>query len=129
VRILFYSAIVWLAVTANVHAATVAVLGPPSPQSAYAARKLEDVLGGSADRFSVTLKILPKALEPEAFSIARRGKTIAITGGDARGLIYGALALREQLLNGTPIDKVSPVREQPALPFRGISSSGRRGST
>ena len=50
-----------------------------------------------------------------------RGKTIAITGGDARGLIYGALALREQLLNGTPIEQDrSASREKPALPFRGI---------
>jgi len=120
VRKLFYFAIVWLAVTTNVQAATVSVEGDPTPQSAYAARKLTEVLGTSADGISVTLKILPKALSPEAFSIERAGKNIAITGGDARGLIYGALALREQLLNGTPIDKVPPSRDQPSLPFRGI---------
>jgi hypothetical protein len=66
------------------------------------------------------LKILPKELPPEAFTISPHGKTIAVTGGDARGLIYGALALREQLLNGTPLDKVRPASEKPALPFRGI---------
>ncbi len=120
-RILFFSAIAWLAVTANAHAATVSIRERnPTPQSEYAARKLREVLDASADGVTVTLQILPKALGPEAFTIAPKGKTIAITGGDARGLIYGALALREQLLNGTRIDKVSPLREKPALPFRGI---------
>jgi hypothetical protein len=121
VRILFYSAIVCLAVTANVQAATVSIVeSKPTPQAAYAARKLREVLDSSADGVSVTLKILPKTLAPEAFTITRRGKTVAVTGGDARGLIYGALALREQLRNGTRIDKVAPMRDQPALPFRGI---------
>ena len=93
----------------------------PTPQSAYAARKLGEALDASSDGWSVTLKISPKALSPEAFAITPRGKTIAITGGDARGLIYGALALREQLLNGTPIEQgAPPAREKPALPFRGI---------
>jgi hypothetical protein len=120
VRTLFYSAIVWLAVTTNVHAATISILGTPTPQSSYAARKLGDVLGASADGYSVTLKISPKSLGPEAFTIVRSARSVAVTGGDARGLIYGALALREQILNGTPIDKVLPARETPALPFRGI---------
>jgi hypothetical protein len=120
VRILFYSAIVWLAVTTNVHAATVSIVDNPTPQSAYAARKLGEAFHASSDGYSVTLKISPKQLSPEAFAIVPRGKIIAITGGDARGLIYGALALREQLLNGTPIDKITPRREKPALPFRGI---------
>ena len=68
----------------------------------------------------MTLKISAAGLQPEAFSIIPRGKTIAITGADARGLIYGALALREQLANGVPIDKVKELHEKPALPFRGI---------
>jgi len=68
----------------------------------------------------VTLQISSEGLTPEAFSIVPRGKTIAITGADARGLIYGALALREQLANGTHIDNVKAFSEKPALPFRGI---------
>ena len=120
-RNLFYTAIVWLAVSANVHAATVSILeSTPTPQSAYAARKLKEALGPSINGYTVTLQVSAKGLAPEAFSIIPGGKTIAITGGDARGLIYGALALREQLLNGTTIDKVAALREKPALPFRGI---------
>lgn len=129
-RILFYSAIVWLAVTANVHADAISFLEiAPSPQSAYAARKLGEAFTGlghtvqskaSADARRITLTISAKKLKPEAFTIARNGGNIVITGGDARGLIYGALALREQLLNGTPIGKVAPSSGKPALAFRGI---------
>ena len=120
-RFHFYTAIVWLAVTTNVHADTVSVLeSKPTPQSAYAARKLGEALDTSSDGYTVTLKVSPKALSPESFAIIPRGKIIAITGGDARGLIYGALALREQLRNGTPIGQVTAWREKPALPFRGI---------
>jgi len=120
VRSLFYASIVWLAATTNAHAATVSIVGPPTPQSSYAARKLEAALASSAKGHEVTLTISAKGLSPEAFSIVPRAKTIAITGADARGLIYGALALREQLANGTPIDKVKERHEKPALPFRGI---------
>ena len=118
-RYRFYTAIVWLAVTTNVLATTVTD-AEPSPQSAYAARKLGEVLPASADDHTVTLKTLPGALAPESFTIVPHGKTIAITGGDARGLIYGALALREQLSNGTPIEKITRSQAKPALPFRGI---------
>jgi hypothetical protein len=120
VRNLFYTAIVWLAVTTNVHATTVSIVDAPTPQSSYAARKLEEALATSNKGYAVTLRVSNKELPPESFSIDRKGRTIAIVGGDARGLIYGALALREQLANGTPIDKVKALRETPALPFRGI---------
>jgi len=120
VRILFYTAIAWLAVTTTVHGATVSVLGEATPQSSYAARKLAEVLTPSTDGYTVTLKVSAKGLSPEAFSIVPKGKSIAVTGADARGLIYGALALREQLANGTALDKVAASADKPALPFRGI---------
>ena len=41
------------------------------------------------------------SLGAEAFSIQRQRQRLSITGGDARGLIYGALEAREQLQNGT----------------------------
>jgi hypothetical protein len=130
VRTLFYSAIVWLAVSANVHAATVSIIvGDQTPQSAYAARKLGAALTGlghkvhtaaSAAGYQVFLKLTPHALGAEAFAIVPSGTTVTVTGGDARGLIYGALALREQLMNGTPLAKILPAREKPALAFRGL---------
>jgi len=111
-------------------ASTVAIVDPAStPQSQYAARKLGSALTErgytlsesrpGAD-FTITLAIEPKALGAESFSITPAGKTIAIMGGDKRGLIYGALELREQLQNGTPLEKVRSSRATPALPFRGI---------
>jgi len=114
----------------NAQATTVAIVDPLAiPQSQYAARKLDSALtergytlreaGGRAD-VTVTLALTINALGPESFSIAREGRGITIAGGDPRGLIYGALALREQLLNGTPLEKTPPVRAQPALEFRGI---------
>ena len=64
--------------------------------------------------------IIDAALGFEAFSIQPRGARIHITGGDARGLIYGALEVREQLLNGTAIDRIAATTQKPALAFRGI---------
>jgi glycosyl hydrolase family 20 len=100
-----------------------------APQSGYAARKLGAALGergytlrdarAGAD-FTITLGVSPASLGAESFSITPAGKTIAVTGGDHRGLIYGALALREQLLNGTRLEKAQASRAKPALAFRGI---------
>jgi Glycosyl hydrolase family 20, domain 2 len=111
-------------------AATVAIVDTlAAPQSQYAARKLgaaltergytlQDARAG-AD-FKITLALNRKALGAESFSIARNGRKITIAGGDNRGLIYGALALREQLLNGTPLERSPPAHAEPALAFRGI---------
>lgn len=96
-----------------------------SPQGDYASRRLRETLetpgilpeGGSAAVFE--LRIDPDA-GAEAFSIRRKGRTFRVVGGDARGLIYGALALREQLLDGVGLDAVADSAAKPALPFRGI---------
>src|SRR5882757_2713975 len=73
----------------------------PTPQSNYAVHKLSEALEkrgftvglrAIAHGRQVRLSINPSRLEPEAFSITPRGRVIAITGGDSRGLIYGALA-------------------------------------
>jgi hypothetical protein len=100
-----------------------------SPQASYAARKLAASLSdlghtsssaAAASNYRFVLSIDSKRLGAEAFSVAASGTRVSIEGGDSRGLIYGALALREQLLNGVPIDAIAPMREKPALPFRGI---------
>ena len=111
------------------HAANVRILQEPaSVQSAYAARKLGETLvslghevrtGPADDGFLITLRVLP-ALGAEAFAIARRNQSIAVVGGDARGLIYGALALRDALRQGTALDKIAASDGAPRLAFRGI---------
>src|SRR5688572_19752921 len=64
-----------------------------SPQEAYAARKLATATPAG---YETRLVIRPDSLGPEAFSITPEGKTITVAGGDARGAIYGALALAEK---------------------------------
>jgi len=129
-RAAFPALLLAMAAFSNAEAATVAIVDAiAAPQSRYAARKLGAAIAdhgytlqearAGAD-LTITLSLNSKALGAESFSIARKGRAITIAGGDHRGLIYGALALREQFLNGTPLEKTQPMREQPALPFRGI---------
>ena len=98
-----------------------------SPQSAYAARKLTEALSESG--YSVKMEMRPEvridfliqpALASEAFSVTRDGKAVQVRGGDARGLIYGALALREQLRNGVRLEELPAFEDKPALAFRAI---------
>ena len=124
-RTLFYIAIVWLAVTAHVQADTIALLHDDTAQSAYAARKLGAAfvasghsLAKDAD-YRVTLA-RNASLPAEGFSVRVSGKSISIAGGDARGLIYGALAVAEQLRNGTSPGKLRDFSGKPAQGFRGI---------
>jgi hypothetical protein len=100
-----------------------------TPTGAYAARRLQEALGErgyavrggpAADGDQVRLAVDPTGLGPESFRIARVGRTVTVTGGGARGLVYGALALREDLRNGTPLADVKDRAEKPALAFRGI---------
>ncbi len=99
------------------------------PQAAYAARKLTEALaergyqvqqGRPGYDHLVSLAVHRERLRPEAFSIRPEGRVVAVTGGDARGLVYGALALAEQLRHGTPLDAVQAADEHPHLAFRGI---------
>ena len=98
-----------------------------SPQSAYAARKLTEALSESG--YSAKSEMRPEVridfliqptLAPEAFSVTRDGKAVQVRGGDARGLIYGALALREQLRNGVRLEELPAFEDKPALAFRAI---------
>jgi hypothetical protein len=125
-RALRYCALAWLAVTAQTHAATISIVDTPAiPQSAYAARKLGAAMIAAGHRiaengeYRITLA-LDAAQPAEAFKVRVSGTRIAIAGGDARGLIYGALAVAEQIRNDTPPAKLRDLTEQPALAFRGI---------
>jgi len=101
----------------------------PTPQSNYAVHKLSEALekrgftvgvSATAHGRQVRLSINPSRLGPEAFSITPHGRLIAITGGDSRGLIYGALALAEAVRNGSRLQDVKASHDKPKLPFRAI---------
>jgi hypothetical protein len=51
--------------------------------------------------YRIQLQVDPKHLSREAFSVRPEGRTITLSGGDRRGLIYAALALAESL--ATPL--------------------------
>jgi hypothetical protein len=97
-----------------------------SPQCTYASRRLHEALESPAVILSAEGKdaVFELRIEPslgaEAFAVKRGQRGFTVAGGDARGLVYGALDLREQLLDGQSIDKVVPTTERPALAFRGI---------
>ncbi len=91
-----------------------------SPQGRYAERMLSDATPPAMSmsrQFRVDLAIDAR-LGAEAFAITPRKDGFLIEGGDGRGLIYGALEAREQLLGWS-----IPVRTRTATPrlaFRGI---------
>jgi len=96
-----------------------------SPQCAYASSRLlfslatADVLqSGRRLPADIELRIDP-AVGAESFSITPDGPRVVVAGGDARGLIYGALALRDELLaHGSRGLKATT--QHPAEAFRGI---------
>ncbi|HEY6922359.1 MAG TPA: hypothetical protein VI653_02740 [Steroidobacteraceae bacterium] len=111
----------WLA--SPTAAAVTVVCRQTSPQSAYAARRLENALseqGFTGDDHQVILNIDPARLRAEEFTIDPRGQVITITGGDNRGLIYGALALAERLRHGTRLQDIKATNEKADIKLRAI---------
>ncbi len=100
---------------------------PASPQAAYAARVLEGALaesgynaGSGEAAYAVQLALNAAGLGREAFAIRPEGARVTVEGGDDRGLLYGALALAEDLRNGVKLSQVTARRESPHLPFRAL---------
>jgi hypothetical protein len=87
-----------------------------TPQAAYAARRLAEVAKPS---FEYQLHVDAR-VGAESFVIETRAGKTHITGGDGLGLVYGALAVREQILNGKPVTQLPAAVQKPALAFRGI---------
>jgi hypothetical protein len=97
-----------------------------TPQSQYARRRLLETFAMPAVAQSrsgarVVIELAVDArLGAEAFSIRSKSRRVTITGGDARGLVYGALEVRAQLLNGVAIEALAASPRPPTLAFRGI---------
>ncbi len=118
-------AALWAAGTACQATGFTILCAVQTPQGKYASRRLREavesagVLPATGKHAVFELRI-DAALGAEAFAIRRKDRTFQVFGGDERGLIYGALALREQLLDGTSIDAIADTTARPALAFRGI---------
>jgi hypothetical protein len=102
-----------LALTAS--AATNVTNQVPGAMGEFGAASIRNAEGGiSLGRVTISVT---KDLKPEAFRIRATGGGYAVTGGDARGAMYGALDFAEQLeLSG----KVSEKEEHPSLGMRAL---------
>jgi hypothetical protein len=101
--------------------------GNDLPQTIYAARALEKsllekgyTLKEHQAEYILRLVVDAGKMGSEAYSIFPAGKDISITGGDERGMIYGSLALAEEVRNGVPLKKIRASSESPNYPFRAI---------
>jgi hypothetical protein len=95
------------------------------PQVKYAIEQLEATeerlsvnnLLANKNRFIITTS-LNNELKEEAFEISVKGTDIHVAGGDANGIMYGLLHIREQLDSGS--NNITNHQESPALSFRAI---------
>lgn len=99
------------------------------PQAAYGADRLGRALTDlgytiiddrSGYDFLINIGTNAVTLDSEAFAIIPEGRFITINGGDEAGMVYGSLALVEQLRNGARLENVEAVTERPHFPFRAI---------
>jgi hypothetical protein len=105
----------WLPLALAAAAATEVTNQVPGPVSEFGAAAIRRAAGGlSLGHVAISVS---KDLKPEAFRIRATSAGYAVTGGDARGAMYGALDFAEQLeLNGQVRDK----EEQPSLSVRAL---------
>lgn len=100
-----------------------------SAQANYAARQVRAALerehhavaaAPTTGTFRVVLSLEPGKLPPEAYAVTPNRTILTIAGGDGRGLIYGALAVAEQLDNHRTLKTLRPISERPRVAFRAI---------
>ncbi len=98
-----------------------------SPRIAYAAKKLKKALSESGytltdgkAAYEINLVLKTDTSGSEAYSITPAARTITVTGSDENGLLYGCLALGEDLRNGTTLPTIKARQEKANLPFRAI---------
>jgi hypothetical protein len=128
-RLTIFAALTMLAcaVAPAAHALTVeTVMRTHSAPAEYAKRRLLTALAAPGirepqRRGRVVIELsVDRALGAEAFRVRARGNRVSITGGDDRGLVYGALEAREQLADGVAIDALEATGGTPKLAFRAI---------
>lgn len=95
------------------------------PQVQYAVEKLKELKLSNQVRFSISnpdftirTKVDSINLKPEAYKIISKNKIVEISGGDATGLMYGILEIKNQLKSGKR--KIISKEESANLSFRAI---------
>ena len=113
------------------HAAEVMVEVRDSAEPvAFALKKLESTLGAHGDKMvrSESLATKPAIVVrsdvtdvgPDGFQLERTEGGLTISGGDARGAMYGVLDVAEQIRLGTALEQISPRTVRARFPFRAI---------
>ncbi|MEE4212753.1 MAG: hypothetical protein V2I43_26200, partial [Parvularcula sp.] len=129
-KVALVAALSFLAIGQVANAQNVYIVGDSAvEQSEYASQRLASELEkqgytliGTPDGYDhlISVAIDDSRLGSEAFSISSEGKHIIVYGGDARGMVYGALALVEDLESGVRLENVKDRTEAPQLEFRAI---------
>ena len=103
------------------------VYSKSSGPAAYASGVLSKALvkngyttGGSTPAFIIQLTVNAQVLGSEAFSIVNASNKIVITGGDERGLVYGALSVAEHIGNKTRLEDIQTASEKPNYSLRAV---------
>lgn len=98
--------------------------GNNEAQVLYAINRLEEASGESHYKLSsrnadIIIKAsIAERLGPESFTIAAENNVVVVEGGDATGLMYGLLEIKEQLEKGNQV--IQDVQESPHLNFRAL---------
>lgn len=98
-----------------------------SPRYLYSAKMLEKALVEKKYSirkpkvdYIITLSVDSLTYKSESYTLLKSGKSIVITGGDERGLVYGCLSLAEDILNGIALNNIKTREERPGLALRAI---------
>ncbi len=127
---LIFSVFTLLFVSPGAVAQSVYIVGDNTlPEAKYASSKLASALKvqgytlvNSAHDYDylISLAVNGYHLQKEAFSIIPEGRILSVYGGDARGMIYGALALVEEVQRGVGLGDIKAMSEEPHLQLRAI---------
>jgi hypothetical protein len=118
--------VIGMLVALSATATTVKIESQSTPQAQYASRKLVTSLSHQGYSMTDTRADVRVALSidsklgAEAFSISLERNLLKIDGGDARGLIYGVLAVAEDLENGVALKQIKASQQHPRLELRAI---------
>lgn len=95
------------------------------PQVQYSVKKIEELQQSKHIQFSkrkpdiiIRGLIDSTAIKPEGYKIVSKKNSVEVTGGDAVGLMYGLLEVKNQLKNGSTT--IVSKEEAPNLEFRAI---------
>ena len=92
--------------------------GTASPLVDFGVSELRAALNLNGEAPEITVEM--KQGKAESFSVHRSGNTITIQGGDAKGVMYGALDVAEKLTLAGDLSTLRDESQSPFLPVRAL---------